>query len=188
MTHRMGSCIALLLLVPAPAVAQDQVPSPPKQEIVTIRSAGGTLDLKGVASADAFEFTQQCEARQGYSAATSSLTLPLVIEGAPNASLAQATKLLRDAVARGLLVAVESATEPPGRPPLVTFTWGGLQVFEGVIESLNVKYTMFLPDGTPTRATVTLRMKEAGALLNKKENQEGDQPGKKQPDCSPQKH
>jgi hypothetical protein len=56
------------------------------------------------------------------------------------------------------------------RPPLLTFTWGSnFPVFKGVIEDLNVKYTLFLPDGTPCRATVQLKMKQANKLLNKKE-------------------
>ena len=58
------------------------------------------------------------------------------------------------------------------RPPLCTFTWGGMPVFKGVIEDLNVKYTLFLPDGTPCRATVNLKMKQANRLLNKKEAEE----------------
>lgn len=56
------------------------------------------------------------------------------------------------------------------RPPLLTFTWGAkFPVFKGVIENMNVKYTLFLPDGTPCRATVNLKMKQANKLLNKKE-------------------
>lgn len=46
------------------------------------------------------------------------------------------------------------------RPPRVLFSWGTF-TFEGVIESLSQKYTMFLPDGRPCRATVSVRMKEA---------------------------
>ena len=60
------------------------------------------------------------------------------------------------------------------RPPLCTFTWGGMPVFKGVIEDLNVKYTLFLPDGTPCRATVNLKMKQANRLLNKKEAEEAN--------------
>src|SRR5262249_57994292 len=57
-----------------------------------------------------------------------------------------------------------------GHPPLCTFTWGNnLPVFKGVVEDLNVKYTLFLPDGTPCRATVTLKMKQAETLYNKAE-------------------
>ena len=96
---KISFCALLLLLAPALAAEQDQVPSPPKQETVTIRSAGGTIELKGTTSADLFEFTQQCESREGISASTVSLTLTLEIEGGPNGSLEQATTLLREAVA-----------------------------------------------------------------------------------------
>jgi hypothetical protein len=46
------------------------------------------------------------------------------------------------------------------RPPLVMFSWGGFQ-FKGVVESLTMRYTMFLPDGKPCRATANLSIKEA---------------------------
>jgi len=51
------------------------------------------------------------------------------------------------------------------RPPMVKVIWGAssLPSFAGVVESLNVRYTLFLPDGTPCRATVTLRMRSASA-------------------------
>jgi hypothetical protein len=55
------------------------------------------------------------------------------------------------------------------RPPLVTFTWGSkFPVFSGVIESVGVKYTLFLPDGTPVRATATIKVKEAASVRVKK--------------------
>lgn len=54
------------------------------------------------------------------------------------------------------------------RPPMVTWTWGtSMPTFKGVVESLGVKYTMFLADGTPCRATVTLKMKEASKVMAK---------------------
>jgi len=60
--------------------------------------------------------------------------------------------------------------EDKKRPPMITFTWGSaLPVFKGVIEKLNVKYTLFLPDGTPARATVQINAKRAKRVLNKKE-------------------
>ena len=93
--YRTFFCGALLFLAPALAAAQDQAPPPPKPETVTIRSAGGTIELKGRTSAELFEFTQQCESRQGMSASTVSLTLPFEIEGGPDGSLEQATTLLR---------------------------------------------------------------------------------------------
>src|SRR5215470_12072359 len=56
------------------------------------------------------------------------------------------------------------------RPPLCTFTWGSnMPVFKGVVADMNVKYTMFLPDGTPCRATATLSMKQSDHLLNKEQ-------------------
>lgn len=55
------------------------------------------------------------------------------------------------------------------RPPMVLFTWGtAFPSFMGVISTLGVKYTMFLPDGAPCRATVTLKIKEAKKLEVKK--------------------
>ncbi|HTJ44519.1 MAG TPA: hypothetical protein VL463_20585 [Kofleriaceae bacterium] len=48
------------------------------------------------------------------------------------------------------------------RPHLVVAVWGDkLSKFKGVIESLTTKYTMFLADGTPVRATCTVKLKEA---------------------------
>ena len=54
------------------------------------------------------------------------------------------------------------------RPPMCTFNWGKMKTFKGVVEDLNVKYTLFLPDGTPCRATVGVKMKELKTFFNKK--------------------
>jgi hypothetical protein len=55
-----------------------------------------------------------------------------------------------------------------GRPPLTTFTWGKF-TFQGVVESLSQKYTMFLEDGTRVRAEVQFKMKSAhGATVSAK--------------------
>jgi hypothetical protein len=70
------------------------------------------------------------------------------------------------------------------RPPMVTVTWGSaMPAFQGVISDLSVKYTMFLPDGTPCRATVNIRMKEASHLLNSGQTQE--QSCSSNRDCDP---
>ncbi len=54
------------------------------------------------------------------------------------------------------------------RPPLCTFVWGDkFPQFRGVIESLQVKYTMFRRNGEPVRATVTLKIKEANEIDGK---------------------
>lgn len=44
-------------------------------------------------------------------------------------------------------------------PPPVQFTWGKLS-FKGVIEKLSRKVTLFRPDGSPARATLSLTFKE----------------------------
>jgi LysM repeat protein len=40
------------------------------------------------------------------------------------------------------------------RPPLCKLTWGRFEIFRGVLNSLSQQFTMFMPDGTPVRATV----------------------------------
>lgn len=174
---------ALLLIAPAWAAAQDPVPSPPKQETVTIRAVGGAFELKTTSSVDQFVFTEQCESKAGYAESTVLLTLPFEIEVGPNDSLEHATKPLREAVAQGLEVVVEPSSE---RGKILTFSWGGTPGFQGVVESLSVKYTMFMPDGTPARATVGLKMRQANRVLNKGEAKEANK--KKKPDCSPSQY
>jgi LysM repeat protein len=44
-------------------------------------------------------------------------------------------------------------------PPIVRFTWG-TQLFDGVVESLNVTYVLFTPTGVPLRAKLSLVLKE----------------------------
>jgi LysM repeat protein len=44
-------------------------------------------------------------------------------------------------------------------PPIVRFTWD-TQVFKGVMESLNITYTLFTPEGIPLRAKLGVSLKE----------------------------
>jgi hypothetical protein len=44
-------------------------------------------------------------------------------------------------------------------PPIVRLTWDD-QVFRGVIESLNITFAMFTPEGIPIRAKLNLTLKE----------------------------
>jgi contractile injection system tube protein/LysM domain-containing protein len=44
-------------------------------------------------------------------------------------------------------------------PPIVRLAWGG-EVFKGVVESLNVTYVLFTPQGVPIRARLSLALKE----------------------------
>lgn len=48
---------------------------------------------------------------------------------------------------------------PLHRPPVCTFTWGDFN-FDCVLERVAGKFTLFLPDGTPVRATLTVSFKE----------------------------
>ena len=48
-----------------------------------------------------------------------------------------------------------------GRPPEVRFDWGGKVIFDGVIQSLSERFTLFLPNGTPVRAVVDLTLTES---------------------------
>ena len=45
-------------------------------------------------------------------------------------------------------------------PPLCTFRWGRFS-FKGVIETVDGHFTLFLADGTPARAILTVSFKEA---------------------------
>lgn len=44
-------------------------------------------------------------------------------------------------------------------PPIVRFTWD-TEVFRGVLESLNVTYVLFTPEGIPLRAKLSMSLKE----------------------------
>jgi len=63
------------------------------------------------------------------------------------------------------MVTMDSAL---GRPPLCLFLWGKFR-FQGVVESVSQKYTMFLEDGTRVRCEVGFKMKSAqGAEVSTK--------------------
>ena len=64
-----------------------------------------------------------------------------------------------------------SSNENERRPHLCVVTWGeALQNFRCVIESLQVKYTMFSEDGVPLRATCTVKVKEADVVSMAKQD------------------
>lgn len=53
------------------------------------------------------------------------------------------------------------------RPPKVKVTWGGDIIpggFEGVVESVKIRYTMFLQSGVPCRAVATVGLKQAAGV------------------------
>lgn len=62
-----------------------------------------------------------------------------------------------------------NGAEDKKRPPRVKVAWGaGLPDFEGVIESIATKYTMFLPSGIPVRAACAVTIREASRASFKK--------------------
>ncbi len=46
------------------------------------------------------------------------------------------------------------------RPPMVLFQWGNAWSFNAVISSIQQKFTLFLQDGTPVRATLTVAFEQ----------------------------
>jgi hypothetical protein len=59
--------------------------------------------------------------------------------------------------------AVEFADQGKGkekRPPIYLFTWGKEKYICCFVKTLSYKLTLFLPDGTPVRATVDLDLEE----------------------------
>lgn len=81
----------------------------------------------------------------------------------------------------GLVAQLEKfvATQDKHRPPMVTFVWGAGPTFTGVLGSVSAKYTMFLADGTPCRATVNLRMHEASSVSFPDREHHGNETGNK---------
>jgi hypothetical protein len=47
-----------------------------------------------------------------------------------------------------------------GRPPMVRFQWGNTWSFDAVITSISQKFTLFLADGTPVRATLDVSFEQ----------------------------
>ena len=54
-------------------------------------------------------------------------------------------------------------------PPPVRFAWGPLQ-FDGIIEKMARKATLFRPDGTPARATLSVTFKQYATLADQLQN------------------
>jgi len=47
-----------------------------------------------------------------------------------------------------------------GHPPEVLFQWGGTWFFKAVITNMQQQFTLFLPNGVPVRAMVTLELQQ----------------------------
>jgi hypothetical protein len=62
------------------------------------------------------------------------------------------------------------------RPPVCLFVWGGFE-FQGTLEEVTQRFTMFLAEGTPVRAVLNVTLKEyqsAEAQGNKRERNSPD--------------
>jgi nucleoid-associated protein YgaU len=68
-----------------------------------------------------------------------------------------------------------------GQPPKCEFRWGTMWSFKAVVANMSQKFTLFLPDGTPVRATmdVTFRQIEDEGLYPKQNPTSGGIPGHK---------
>jgi nucleoid-associated protein YgaU len=55
-------------------------------------------------------------------------------------------------------------------PPWVVFGWGRFMSFVAIVKSVNAKYTMFMPDGTPVRATCQITLEEVPTEPTPKQN------------------
>jgi nucleoid-associated protein YgaU len=53
-----------------------------------------------------------------------------------------------------------SISQGTPNPPIVAFNWGMNSFFDAYLSSVSAQYQMFRPDGTPTRATVTVTLIE----------------------------
>lgn len=78
---------------------------------------------------------------------------------------------VRDEVTRLIhLCEIQEISGSEKRPPRVQLVWGDAnplvkgKTFAGVIESAQAKYTMFLNNGTPCRASVTVSIKQADVV------------------------
>ncbi|MEL6332991.1 MAG: hypothetical protein AAFN18_09535 [Cyanobacteria bacterium J06554_6] len=97
--------------------------------------------------------------------------LPKVSFGSPETSSTTISGLIFDTYESGqdvidkhidkLCQAVEFL-DGKERPPIYIFAWGKRQYIRCFVQSLTYRLTMFLPDGTPVRASVDITLQEIG--------------------------
>jgi nucleoid-associated protein YgaU len=73
----------------------------------------------------------------------------------------------------------DSLAKNKPQPPIVLFCWGETWSFDAYVKSVTAKYTMFNPDGSPLRATVTVGFEETPASANKQNPTSGGVPGRR---------
>lgn len=68
------------------------------------------------------------------------------------------------------------------QPPLLRFVWGAnpvLQMFQGYLKRVQARYTMFLPDGTPLRATAAIELEEVTPEVGMQNPTSGSREGRR---------
>lgn len=73
-----------------------------------------------------------------------------------------------------------SRTSQTPEPPLLMFQWGSsstLSDFRGFLRSVSARYTLFRADGTPIRATCSIRLEEVPAESARQNPTSGTRPG-----------
>jgi hypothetical protein len=84
------------------------------------------------------------------------LTLDLLFHADPDGDVTPATDELFNMMEVDTRLA--SGNRNLARPPSVTFGWGTYRSFKAVCRRLSVQFTLFRPDGTPTRALARLEL------------------------------
>jgi nucleoid-associated protein YgaU len=57
------------------------------------------------------------------------------------------------------------------RPPVCDLRWGVFDIFTGVLTRLHERFTLFLADGTPVRATLTCEFAEVSTIARARANE-----------------
>jgi hypothetical protein len=85
--------------------------------------------------------------------------------GSANAPVSVRTKTAQ--VERFVLPKKQNGVDTGQKPPKCRFHWNEL-IFEGVIESISIEFTLFAQDGTPLRAKIGVSIKEQDAKYEAK--------------------
>ena len=84
------------------------------------------------------------------------LTVELLFDADPDTDVRTATDRLFEMME--VDPALATGRRNRGRPPTVKLSWGTFMSFKAVCRNLNVQFTLFKPDGTPTRALASLTL------------------------------
>jgi nucleoid-associated protein YgaU len=73
----------------------------------------------------------------------------------------------------------KSLSDNKPNPPIVVFHWGTKAFFDAYLKQVSAKYTLFLQDGTPVRASVGVGLEEVPAEPPKQNPSSGGMPGQR---------